>query len=426
MEDLIEMNKKERERLKVMIRLEHKALNQEIAAKQLGIGIRQVQRLLKAYREKGEISLIDPKRRRKGNNKLPTPLIESVVKLVVQNYHDFGPKFAHEKLTEIHSLKLSLSSTRKIMLENEIWKPRKSKQVKIHQRREPKEYFGEMLQMDGSYHDWFEGRAPNCCLIVIIDDATSRLMMLQFVPWETTFAYFKAIKDCIKKYGKPLSVYTDRLAVFETTRKNEINYKETQFHRAMSSLGVKLILARSPQAKGRVERANETLQDRLVKEMRLAHISSIEEGNAFLPTYIKMHNKKFAKRPKSPIDAHTTIDSEINLEKILCLHYERKISKDLMINFKGATYQIIETEHKYRLGRQKVLVIEKEKDELEFIHNNRSLKFKLYRDLPAESQPNKAKRGSIADVNFNLKRFSRSPVSRFHPWRIWRKKKIGT
>jgi len=422
MEGLLEMNRKEREQLKTMIRLEEKTLTQKVAAEQLGLGIRQTQRLFKAYLNKGEAALISKKRGRKSNNRLPNSLREKVAEIVAQNYEDFGPTFAHEKLSEIHKINISVGSVRNIMVENAIWSSRKRKQIKVHQRRDPRDCWGELLQMDGSYHDWFEQRAPECCLIVLIDDATSRIMWLQFVHWESCFGYFKAIEVYIKKYGKPLSIYTDRLAVFETTRKTEKNYKNTQFHRAVSSLGINLILANSPQAKGRVERVNETLQDRLVKEMRLARISSMEEGNAFLPTYIEKHNKKFAKRAKSPIDAHKTIESDVNLEQILCLHYERKITKDLMVFFKGTAYQITEAEHKYRLGGQRILVLEKEGGKLELIHKDNSLKFKTYQDLPNENKPREIKNKSVADIIPNWKLSRGGHPGRYHPWRSWKKR----
>lgn len=424
MEELLEMNTKERERLKVLIRLEEKTLTQSIAAKQLKLSVRQIQRLLKAYRNKGETALICPKRGRKSNNQLSHSLRQEIAAIISENYDDFGPTFAHEKLTEIHNLKVSVSSVRNIMIENSIWKSRKSKNIKIHQRREPRDCIGELLQMDGSYHDWFEGRAPECCLIVLIDDATSRIMWLQFVKWESCFSYFNAIKIYLKKYGKPLSIYTDRLAVFETTRKTGKSYKDTQFNRALTSLGINLILANSPQAKGRVERVNETLQDRLVKEMRLARISSMEEGNAFLSTYIETHNKKFAKKPKSPINAHKAVDFDFNLEKILCLHHERKITKDLMISFQGKTYQITETEHKYRLGKQKVLIIEKESGELEIIHKDKSLKFKSYSDLPKDNGSNEIIMGFQANPT-HIWPSTRGKHSGYHPWRVWRKRNVS-
>jgi len=419
MEESLEMNRKERERLKVLIRLEEKSLTQRIAAEQLGLSVRQIQRLFGAYKNRGEAALISKKRGKRSNNSLPNTLKQEVAELIIQNYHDFGPTFAHEKLAEIHKIKISVSSVRNIMIEQSIWNARIHKPTKIHQRRKPRDCLGELLQMDGSYHDWFEGRAPECCLLVLIDDATSRIMWAQFVKWESCFGYFKAIEAYIKKHGKPLSIYTDRLAVFETTRKSDKSYKDTQFQRAMSSLGINLILAYSPQAKGRVERVNETLQDRLVKEMRLAHISSMEEGNAFLPSYLEKHNKKFAKKPQSPIDAHKMVESDLNLEKILCMHYERKITKDLMVFFNSTTYQITETEHKYRLSGQKVLVLENERGEVELIHKGKSLRWKFYEDLPRENSPKEIKIKSTSDRISNWKLPRGGHPGRYHPWKAW-------
>jgi len=424
-EDSLEMNKKEREKLKVLIRLECKTLTQKIASQQLKLSVRQVQRLLKRYRNKGESALISLQKGKKSNNRLSNISRQEIAKIIIDNYHDFGPTFAYEKLTEVHKIKISISSVRNIMIENAIWNSRRPKKENIHQRREPRACVGELLQMDGSYHDWFEGRAEKCCLIVLIDDATSRIMWLQFVKWESCFGYFNAIKAYLKKHGIPLSIYTDRLAVFETTRKTEKNYKDTQFHRAVSSLGINLILANSPQAKGRVERANETLQDRLVKEMRLAHICSMAEGNTFLIKYMEMHNKKFAKQPKSSIDAHKALDIDLNLEKILCLHHERQITKDLMINFKGKTYQITEPSHRHRLSGKKVLVLEREANELEFIYKNKRLSFKVYQDLAKENRPRKTKIEPVIDLISPRKRSRGGHPGRYHPWRTWKQKDVS-
>lgn len=415
MEEILQMSTKERERLKVLVRLENGLLTQKIAAEQLSISIRQLQRLLKSYRKEGERSLISLKRGKKSNRRMPDSQRDQIAEIIMKNYPDFGPTFANEKLEEIHKIRVSINSVRNIMIEKGIWNSRKLKQPKVHQRRDPRECIGELIQMDGSYHAWFEGRAPKCCLLVLIDDATSRIMWLQFVEWESTFAYFEALEGYIRKYGKPLSIYTDRLAVFETTRKTEKNYKDTQFHRALCSLGIKLILANSPQAKGRVERSNGTLQDRLVKEMRLAGISSMEEGNAFLSNYIETYNKKFAKRPKSPINAHKELESDVNLEKVLCLHNKRKITKDLIVYFKGTTYQITETEHKYRLGGQQVLVLEKRNGDVEMFHKERALKFKLYQDLPKESKP-KERKATAVDMNSQSKIRKWRPSDN-HPWK---------
>jgi len=276
------MNSKERNRLKAIIRIETGSLNQKTASEQLCISIRQLQRLIQQYRKKGEQALVSKRRGKRSNHSLSDDSRKKIAEIITKNYEDFGPSLAHEYLVENYGIKASISSVRNIMIEEKIWISKKLKAAKVHQRRAPRDCYGELLQMDGSYHDWFEGRAPECCLIVLVDDATSRIMWLQFVKWESCNSYFRAIKNYIKKFGKPMSIYTDRHAVFETTRKTDKNYKDTQFHRAVSTLGIKLIMAYSPQAKGRVERLNGVLQDRLVKEMRLARISSMEEGNAFL------------------------------------------------------------------------------------------------------------------------------------------------
>ena len=415
MEELLEMNKKERERLKAIIRLEEGTLNQKVAAEQLKLGVRQLQRLISEHRKNGEKAIISKHRGKKSNNSLSNSVKKEIINIINKKYWDFGPTFAHEKLLEDHGVKVSVSSIRKIMVENNIWISKTVKAKKVHQRRAPRECYGELIQMDGSYHDWFEGRSPECCLIVLVDDATSRIMWLQFVKWESCFAYFHALKKYIKRYGKPLSIYTDRLAVFETTRKTEKSYKDTQFHRALSSLGIKLILANSPQAKGRVERLNGVLQDRLVKEVRLARISSMEEGNAFLHSYIKKYNEKFAKKPISAIDAHISIESDCNIENILCLHHERKITKDLLIFFNGITYQILEANIQHRLSGKKVLIIEKE-EKLEFFYNNKPLIFKIYQELPKANNS----KGKIEKVDFQEVKKGHQD---HHPWR-GRKKKV--
>ena len=424
MEELLSMNEKERGRLKAIIRLEEKTLDQKTAAKQLKIGVRQLQRLLASYRKCNESALISKQRGKKSNHSLSKVLKKEVIEVILQNYPDFGPTFAHEKVMENHKISLSISSIRNIMIENKIWISRKVKPVKVHQRRAPRECYGELEQADGSYHDWFEGRAPECCLIVVIDDATSRLMWLQFVKWESCFSYFRAIKGYIKKYGKPLSFYTDRLAVFETTRKTDKNYKDTQFHRALSKLGIKLILAGSPQAKGRVERVNGTLQDRLIKEMRLAGISSMEEGNAFLPSYIEKHNNKFAKKPTSPINAHTSLEADSNLEDILCLHHERKISKDLMISFKGKNYQILEPNYRHRLSGKKVLILEKEGKGLEFLVNGKKLNIKIYEELQRENPSKKTQMPDFPEPII-LPKLKSGEHRGFHPWRGTKKRVVA-
>ncbi len=414
MEDVMAMSHKERERLKVIDCISKKTLTQELGAKMLGISIRQIQRLLKVYNIDGDRALISKKRGQRSNNHLPENVKMEALHLIRSYYPDFGPTFAQEKLTDAHNLKLSVSSVRGLMITHKIWLPNRLTTEKVHKCRERRECFGELIQMDGSYHAWFEERGSKCCLLVLIDDATSRLLALKFVPWESVFAYFDLLKGYLKIFGRPLSLYTDRHAIFETTRKNEKSYKETQFNRATNELSIKLILALSSQAKGRVERVNQTLQDRLVKEMRLANISTIEEGNAFLASYLEKHNAKFAKKPKSPIDAHRELGLDYNLEQILCLHHERKITKDLMIYWNGGCYQITDANYHKRLGKKKVQVFEKEDGEVKFYYHGQLLNVVNFDKQPAISQENNDK--FIILNHWNKPRGGHPGKN--HPWKI--------
>lgn len=413
MEECVTMSRKERERMKVMVRLEEGALTQRVAAEQLNIGERQLRRLYKAYLELGESALISKHRGKKSNNQLPEHLRGQILELVQSNYLDFGPTLACEKLMEEHQLKVSVSAVRMLMLKHEIWHPRQRKAKKVYQRRLRRACFGELIQMDGSYHDWFEGRGPKCCLLVLIDDATSRLLGLKFVEWESSFGYFNVLKEYLKAHGRPLSLYTDRHAVFETTRKIEKDYRDTQFHRAMEELGIDLILAYSPQAKGRVERANRTLQDRLIKEMRRAGISNIAEANAFLPGFIDRYNKRFGKVPRSAINAHRILEAEYDLERILCLHHTRKISKDLMVYWKRNCYQITKPNCQNRLGGKKILILEDEYQNIKLLYEGKLLSFVNFKEQPRASEH----AVSQSELMKNWKKPRGGKPSPNHPWR---------
>jgi len=211
----------------------------------------------------------------------------------------------------VHELTLSVETVRKLMVEEGLWKPKAAKKPVIHQMRERRARYGELIQIDGSPHDWFEGRAAKCTLLVMIDDATSRLMQLRFAPAETTFSYFAAVRGYIGEHGKPLAFYSDKYSVFRVNAKEaETGSGVTQFGRAMEELAVGLICAHSPQAKGRVERVNQTLQDRMVKEMRLQGVSGIEEGNLFVPKYIEEFNKRFGVEARSDENAHRPLQGK--------------------------------------------------------------------------------------------------------------------
>jgi hypothetical protein len=276
-------------------------------------------------------------------------------------YRDFGPTFAAEKLKEIDNLSINRETLRQWMIELGLWRGRIRKGLIVHHTRERRPRFGELVQIDGSHHDWFEGRALKCCLIVFIDDATSQLVAARFERAETTLGYMRCVRDHIQKYGKPLSYYSDRHSIFRKNRKDCIDGRltDTQLQRALRCLTIELICARSSQAKGRVERANQTLQDRLVKEMRVRNISSMDEGNAYLEKFVAKHNEKFAVTPQTLEGAHRPSfhDAE-SLNKILSVQSERKLSKNLECSHNCMLYQITGQEHGYRLRHATVTICE--------------------------------------------------------------------
>ena len=288
MGDLISMSKKELSRVEVLQRLCDKRLKQADAARILNLSIRHIKRLLRTYRKQGASGLVSKRRGKPGNHHLPDKTKDQALKLILTRYSDFGPTLAHEKLVELHHLKLSVESVRQLMIRAGIWKPKRARAARIHHLRERRSCLGELVQIDGSPHDWFEGRASRCTLLVFIDDATGRLMLLRFVAAETTFSYFDAVDRYLRLHGKPLAFYSDKFSVFRAVRRDAFSEDSiTQFGRAMSELEIKIICANTPQVKGRVERANQTLQDRLIKEMRLRSISSIEEANCYVGEFIE-------------------------------------------------------------------------------------------------------------------------------------------
>src|SRR5215216_2369868 len=295
MGDTITMSNKELTRAEVCQRIKDKRISQHQAAAILHLSTRQVKRLVRAYRKHGPSGLISHQRGKPSNHQLPKNVKANAERLLLSRYSDFGPTLAQEKLAELHNLNLSVETVGKLMIEAELWRSRPSRKPHIHQLRKRRSSLGELVQIDGSPHDWFEGRADRCTLLVFIDDATGRLMHLQFAHTETTFAYFDATSQYLRLHGRPKAFYSDKFSVFRPTKREILKGEAiTQFARAMSELDIEVICANTPQAKGRVERVNHTLQDRLVKELRLRGICSIEQANAYLPQFIEGFNKKFS------------------------------------------------------------------------------------------------------------------------------------
>lgn len=339
---MITMSNKEQYRAEIVGLLTAGSISQQRAAELLELSTRQVRRLQRTYEENGIAGLVSRKRGRPGNNQLNEFLVQAVETRVRERYPDFGPTLAHEKLIEEDGFRLSLSSVRKIMIESQIWVPRKRKDPKVHPRRERRPRAGELLQIDGSHHDWFEGRADKCCLLVFIDDATSAILGLRFFETESCMGYFSLMHDYLLERGRPLATYSDKHGIFRINHGSTKDINLTQFGTAMKKLDIQVIYAHSPQAKGRVERANGTLQDRLVKELRLRGISSIEEANAFLPEFQKDYNQRFAVAPKVQTDAHRVLDQTYDLKRILSIVDRRTVSKSLSFQFGNTHFQILE------------------------------------------------------------------------------------
>jgi transposase len=406
------MSNREITRLEVMQRLEDKHLTQKEAARMLGISTRQVKRLWRAYRKKGAQGLVSQRRGKRGNNRLDAGLVQQVLDLVKEKYEDFGPTLAHEKLTEVHQLHLSRESVRRILIAEGIWKPKRAKQPCARQMRQRRACFGELVQIDGSDHDWFEGRGPRCTLLVFIDDATGKLLELWFVPQESFFGYGEAARHYFERYGKPVAFYSDKHGIFRVNQEQTLGLGSglTQFGRAMHELDIQIICANSPQAKGRVERANQTLQDRLVKELRLRSISDMQAGNAYLPEFRADFNRRFAVQPRSTHDAHRPRLPTENLDLILSHQETRTLSKNLTLQFKKVIYQIQSKRPDYALRHAQVTVCENAKGEITIHYNRQSLAFTLYH------QP--IRQAEVVDTKtLNQHIHSPKPPAPNHPWR---------
>ena len=420
MEKLLTMSKQELTRLEIIQRLEEKRMRQTEAAELMGISPRHVRRLLRAYREQGEQGLISKRRGKPSNNRLKTEVKQQAVDLLHSRYHDFGPTLAHEKLSEIHKLKLSPESVRQIMIAEGLWKSRKVKRKAVHPMRPRRACRGELVQIDGSPHAWFEDRGPACVLLAYIDDATSELMELYFVPVENTFGYFEATRRYLTKHGRPMAFYSDKHGIFRINVKNALSGSGmTQFGRAMKALDIKIICANTPQAKGRVERVFGTLQDRLVKELRLQGINTIEAAHDFLPEYIKDFNRRFAVSPRSNHDAHRPlVFSEDELNIIFSLQETRILSKNLTLQYHKVIYQIQTSRPTYALRKAQVTVCENPQGEISIIYKGKPLKYSVFHKQARQAEVVMSKE---LDAHLDKPKSPHKPAPD-HPWRQYGRK----
>ena len=420
MSDILPMSQKELSRLEVIQRVCRKSLTQRQAAELLKLSLRQVKRLCKAYRQQGAAALTSKRRGRPSNNRLRPETINSACHLLRTRYPDFGPTLAQEKLHDLHSLSLSLESVRQLMIREGLWRPRRARKAIIHQLRERRARTGELVQIDGSPHDWFEGRSAKCTLLVMVDDATSRLMQMHFCHAETTFNYFEAVRSYIEQHGKPLAFYSDKFSVFRVNIPNALSGTGlTQFGRAMKELSIEVLCAHSPQAKGRVERANQTLQDRPVKELRLRSISSVEAANAYLPEFIKAYNLRFGREPRSVEDAHRPLEPREDLDRILTLCEWRTLSKNLTLSYNSVIYQISTKRAAYTMRRATVEVRESSTGEVRIEYKGQALDYSVYREQERKQSrvmPSKLLDATLSPSTAKSKhKCGGVPMS--HPWR---------
>ena len=418
MEILVEMSATELSRLEVIQRVSEKRMKQKEAGEILHLGTRQIKRLLKRYRKQGAAGLVSKHRGRKSNNHLAESVKKKALDLLKTKYKGFGPTLAHEKLVEKEKLKLSDESVRKIMIEEDLWKSRKLKKIVTHQLRERRACFGELVQIDGSPHDWFEGRAASCVLLVFIDDATGKLVELQFVDSESFFSYSQAAENYFKRQGKPIAFYSDKHGVFRVNMPSAGKSDTlTQFGRAMQDLGIQIICANTPQAKGRVERANQTLQDRLPKEMRLLGICSREDGNAYLPEFMEDFNQRFADEPRSDVNAHRSLTAKDDLARILTWQETRTISKNLTVQFQNIVYQIQTERPTYTMRNAMITVCVDAKQNVTLLYKGKSLPYTVFHKQAKQAEVVLAK-----DLNQTIKTKS-APVPHKpapdHPWRTF-------
>jgi len=402
------MSSKEADRIPVIERLLAGEIKAKHAARELNLSVRQIRRLKKRYKREGAAGLAHKNRGRASNHRIPSGEIDRAVEIIKERYWDFGPTLALEKLKKHHGVTFSRETLRKAMIEASVWKVKKQKRPRIHQMRERRACEGELVQLDGSPHAWFEDRGPKRTLLVFIDDATGKLLHLLFVKSESIDTYFEAMETFLKKHGKPLAFYLDRHGVFRVntskggTASSLDSTGITQFGRAMDELKIELIFANSPEAKGRVEKVNFTLQDRLVKELRLLGISNMEAANSYLPKFIKEFNSKFAVCPKKKQKAYRPLLPSDNFRKILVKRYTRTLSRNLEISYKNIRYQIQTDRPTYAMRHARVIVTEDRFGKVRIYYKGKKLKYKVLVKRPkAEIVDTKKLNPKIDEIKLN-------------------------
>lgn len=402
------MSARERIRLEALGRVKRKELTVVEAAGLMGLSVRQSRRVWKRFKSESAAGLLHRLRGRLSNRRLGEELADQIVKLQQERYSDFGPTLACEKLAGEHDLEVSPNTLSRLLKERGLWE-RRRRRGKHRKRRERRSCFGSMVQMDGSHHDWFEGRASKCVLMVMVDDATSRTSA-RFYPAETTEAAFDVFGRWIRQHGIPRSLYVDRHSIY---RDPDDRQRVTQFGRAMKQLSVELICAHSPQAKGRVERRNAVFQDRLVKEMRLRKISSIEQANALLESlFLDDLNRRFAVDAKKQQDLHREVDASTKLDEVLCVQEQRVVGQDWCVRWKNRWLQVEKKHEGLGLANKRVVVKQKADGELIVEHKGERLSCQ---ELSHRPEPTRRKK-PVTNKKPVMNNRSWKPATN-HPWR---------
>jgi len=414
----IAMTQEELNRKTIIEQAQDKRITQREGAEKLSISERHFRRLLKGYRERGDINLVSGHRSKPSNNRIKTDQRDKIVKFMKDPiYTGFGPTLLNETLEQYTGICISKETLRQIMVEEGFHIPKKKSKKRIHPPRERRTRQGELIQIDGSYHAWLEERGPKACLLLFVDDATSSAVAARFVDRENYFSYGDLCKSYFRAAGTPVAFYSDKFSVFRVNSSAGVHKQAiTQFSRALNTLGVELICANSPQAKGRVERANQTFQDRLVKEMRLQKINNYLDANKYLPVFLDSYNRKFSVLPRSTADAYAPLDPEIDLDFLFSIHDSRIISKDLLIHYNNHAYQILTDRPPQNLVGREVLTVEDEHGKLSAFLNHQKLKLTV-------SHPQLNKQPLVVSTKSFSPHSYTPPVD--HPWRTYGKKLNG-
>lgn len=411
----ITMSQKEVKKYDIIKKVISKELNGSQAAELLDLTSRHVRRLKKKVKQKGIKGLIHGSRGKPGNRRLPDKERERIVALLKEHYPDFGPLLASEKLDERHRIKRDKGTVRSIMIAEGLWQPRQKKKEQHREWRQRKANKGEMIQYDGSYEHWFENRGEECCLLAGIDDADSEVWA-KFDAHEGVEPTFNCWREYIERFGKPYSIYVDKFSTYSMNHKlaKENPDTLTQFERAMKELGIDIIHAHSPQAKGRVEKLFKTLQDRLIKDLRLNNISTIKEANEFLEReFLPKFNAKFMVEARTKINLHKKLNEleKSKLDSIFSRQYKRVVRNDFTISHKRNCYQL-EKIQPATICKQDIVMVEERMD--------KSIQFRLrgkplnYRLLPASPKKINGKKSNLEWVI--PKTTAHLPPAN-HPWR---------